>query len=95
MGKLQRNTEASALLASSLAVHTTRRPVFSPSAGITESSFFRIIPHDFGRQRPIVIDDTILLKKVMSIIIAKTWNSNIGPQELELVDALGDMVSFV
>ncbi|PPQ92485.1 LOW QUALITY PROTEIN: hypothetical protein CVT25_010430 [Psilocybe cyanescens] len=41
-------------------------------------AYYSVIPHDFGRQRPMVIDNATALKR-----------------ELDLVDALGDMVKRI
>jgi hypothetical protein len=50
-----------------------------------------IIPHVFGRNRPTVIDNLPTLKKVHEHAIFR-GQANTTFQELELVDALGDMV---
>lgn len=53
----------------------------------------RIIPHVFGRNRPTVIDDMGILKKVsLSKMLVQLQLTDNRYQELELVDALGDMV---
>jgi hypothetical protein len=62
----------------------------------------RIIPHSFGRNRPIVINTEPLLKKVRSVaidslrlLVRLTQEIFLHVcQELNVLDALGDMVSI-
>ena len=61
------------------------------------SSFVRVIPHVFGRNRPTVINNMTLLKQVpvIRLITAIKILIRMFVQELDLVDALGDMVSLI
>lgn len=49
------------------------------------------VVQDFGRQRPVSIDTAPALKKVLPFSLPSRLLMSV-PQELELVDALGDMV---
>jgi hypothetical protein len=91
MATRRRSTAVGALHVKHSAANTIRESLQERVPCTLSSVSTRIIPHDFGRQRPVIINDNALLKRVWPFPPAVSISHFVLGQELDLVDALGDM----